>query len=156
MPAKMPRFYFDLTQAKKYLEQGQTPWTPAVPQVLQLREGLRTIEKEGLQNCFARHARFANATREGVKALGLKLLAEESCASNAVTSSLTPAFTWSSSADRLAGLLAYRIEVASNSGFSGTVISAVRAAGQTNWTCATRSSPPPFLASSRLFRSSSI
>jgi aspartate aminotransferase-like enzyme len=88
--AKMPRFYFDLAKAKSYLEQGQTPWTPAVPQVLQLREGLRLLEKEGLQHCFARHARFARATREGVKALGLTLLADESCASNAVTSVRNP------------------------------------------------------------------
>ena len=88
--ARIPRFYFDLAKAKSYLEQGQTPWTPAVPQVFQLREGLRLIEKEGLQNCFARHAKFAKATREGVKALGLKLLADESCASNAVTSVRNP------------------------------------------------------------------
>jgi len=89
--AKMPRFYFDLAKAKSYLDQGQTPWTPAVPQVFQLREGLRLLEKEGLQNCFARHARFARATREGVKALGLTLLADERCASNAVTSVRNPA-----------------------------------------------------------------
>jgi len=88
--AKMPRFYFDLTKAKSYLEQGQTPWTPAVPQVFQLRAALRLLEKEGLQACFARHARLATATRAGVKALGLKLLADESCASNAVTSVRKP------------------------------------------------------------------
>lgn len=88
--AKMPRFYFDLAQAKRYLEQGQTPWTPAVPQVLQLREGLKLIEKEGLQNCFARHAKLAKATREGVKALGLRLLADEKVASNAVTAVRKP------------------------------------------------------------------
>ncbi len=88
--AKMPRFYFDLGKAKNYLEQGQTPWTPAVPQVLQLRQGLRLLEKEGLKNCFARHAKFAKATREGVRALGLTPLAEESCASTAVTSVRNP------------------------------------------------------------------
>ncbi len=88
--AKMPRFYFDLGQAKRYLAEGQTPWTPAVPQVLQLREALKLLEKEGLRNCIARHARLARATREGVKALGLKLLADESCASNAVTSVRNP------------------------------------------------------------------
>ena len=88
--AKMPRFYFDLGAAKRYLQQGETPWTPAVPQVLQLREALKLLEKEGLQNCFARHARLAKATREGVKALGLKLLADEAVASNAVTSVRKP------------------------------------------------------------------
>jgi aspartate aminotransferase-like enzyme len=88
--AKMPRFYFDLEKAKSYLEQGQTPWTPAVPQVFQLQEGLKLLEREGLQDCFARHAKLAKAVREGVKALGLKLLADESCASNAVTSVRRP------------------------------------------------------------------
>ncbi len=88
--SKMPRYYFDLAKAKSYLEQGQTPWTPAVPQVFQLRAALRLLEKEGLQACFARHARLAKAAREGVKALGLKLLADESCASNAVTSVRKP------------------------------------------------------------------
>jgi len=88
--AKMPRFYFCLKQAKKYLDQGQTPWTPAVPQVLQLREALKLLEKEGRENCLARHARLAKATREGVKALGLKLLADEAVASNAVTAVRKP------------------------------------------------------------------
>jgi len=88
--AKMPRFYFDLAKAKSYLDQGQTPWTPAVPQVLQLREALKLLEKEGLQNCFARHARLANATRAGVRGLGLKLLADEAHASNAVTAVRRP------------------------------------------------------------------
>lgn len=88
--AKIPRFYFDLERAQKYLEQGQTPWTPAVSLVFQLQAGLTMIEQEGLQNCFARHARLAKATREGAKALGLKLLADERVASNAVTSIRKP------------------------------------------------------------------
>ena len=88
--AKTPRFYFDLEKARSYLELGQTPWTPAVPQVFQLEQGLALLEKEGLQSCFRRHARLAKAVREGVKALGLKLLADESCASNAVTSVRRP------------------------------------------------------------------
>ena len=88
--AKIPRFYFDLARARDYLAQGQTPWTPAVPLVFQLREALRLLEAEGLGNCMARHARLAKATREGVKALGLTLLADEKVASNAVTSVRKP------------------------------------------------------------------
>jgi len=88
--AKMPRFYFDLARARDYLARGETPWTPAVPQVLQLREALKMLEAEGLDNCVKRHARLAKATREGVKALGLKLLADEKVASNAVTSVRKP------------------------------------------------------------------
>jgi aspartate aminotransferase-like enzyme len=88
--ARMPRFYFDLKQARRYLQDGQTPWTPAVPQVFQLQEALRLLEQEGLRDCVARHARLAKAAREGAKALGLKLLADESVASNAVTAVRRP------------------------------------------------------------------
>lgn len=88
--ARMPRFYFDLKQARRYLQEGQTPWTPAVPQVFQLQAALRLLEQEGLRNCFARHAKLARATREGVKALGLKLLADEAVASSAVTAVRRP------------------------------------------------------------------
>jgi aspartate aminotransferase-like enzyme len=88
--AKLPRFYFDLGKARDYLAQGETPWTPAVPLVLQLREALRLLEKEGLDNCLERHARLARATRAGLKALGLKLLADEKVASSAVTSVRKP------------------------------------------------------------------
>jgi aspartate aminotransferase-like enzyme len=88
--AKMPRFYWDLKKAKDYLERGQTPWTPAVPQFFQLREALKILEAEGLQACFARHARLAAAVRAGVGALGLKLFADPAHASNAVTSVKKP------------------------------------------------------------------
>ena len=38
--AKMPRFYWDFSQAKSYLERGQTPWTPAVTVVYSLAVAL--------------------------------------------------------------------------------------------------------------------
>jgi aspartate aminotransferase-like enzyme len=88
--ATIPRFYWDLGKAKDYLARGQTPWTPAVPQVLQLQKALQILEEEGLQACFARHARLAGAARAGVQALGLKLVADPSHASNAVTSVRKP------------------------------------------------------------------
>jgi aspartate aminotransferase-like enzyme len=88
--AKMPRFYWDLSKAKDYLARGQTPWTPAVPQVLQLQLALEILLADGMQALFERHARQAAAVRAGVGALGLKLLADQSCASNAVTSVRKP------------------------------------------------------------------
>jgi aspartate aminotransferase-like enzyme len=88
--ATIPRFYWDLAKAKSYFDRGQTPWTPAVPQVFQLREGLRILEAEGLQTCLARHARLAAAARAGVQALGLKLFADPQHASNAVTAVRCP------------------------------------------------------------------
>ena len=83
--AMMPRFYWDFTRAKNYLEKGQTPWTPAVTTVFALSVSLEMMMKEGLDNIVARHARIGQATREGVKSLGLSLFAEESYASNTVT-----------------------------------------------------------------------
>jgi aspartate aminotransferase-like enzyme len=88
--ATIPRFYWDLGKAKDYLARGQTPWTPAVPQVFQLRKALQILEEEGLQACFARHALQAGAVRAGVQALGLTPFADPSHASNAVTSVRKP------------------------------------------------------------------
>ena len=86
--AKMPRFYWDFSQAKSYLEKAvpQTPWTPAVSIIFALSVSLEMMLKEGLANINARHARVAKAARDGVKSLGLSLFAEESHASNTVTS----------------------------------------------------------------------
>ena len=41
--------------------------------------------KEGLANIIARHTRVGQATRVGIKSLGLSLFAEDSHASNTVT-----------------------------------------------------------------------
>ena len=83
--AKIPRFYWDFTRAKNYLERGQTPWTPVVSIVFALAVSLDMMVKEGLPSIFARHARVAQAVRDGVKSLGLSLFADEKCASNTVT-----------------------------------------------------------------------
>jgi len=83
--AKMPRFYWDFAKAKSYLEKGETPWTPAISVVFAFAVALDMILKEGLANVFARHARVAQAARDGIKSLGLSPFAEESHASNTVT-----------------------------------------------------------------------
>jgi len=83
--AKMPCFYWDFTQAKSYLEKGQTPWTPAISTVFALAVSLEMILKEGLANVVARHTRVAKVARDGVKSLGLPLFADENYASNTVT-----------------------------------------------------------------------
>jgi aspartate aminotransferase-like enzyme len=83
--AKMPRFYWDFSQARSYLEKGQTPWTPAIPVIYAMALSLEMMLKEGLPNIVARHARVAKMVREEVKALGLTLFADERYASNTVT-----------------------------------------------------------------------
>jgi len=88
--AKMPRFYWDFTKAKDFLEKDQTPFTPAVSLFYALDAALKMLADEGLSNIFARHARLGQKAREGVKSLGLSLFANESCASNTITAILSP------------------------------------------------------------------
>jgi aspartate aminotransferase-like enzyme len=88
--AKMPRFYMDIKAAKEYFERGQTPWTPALPQMFGLKVALDTILKEGLQASFERHRRMGKAVREGVRAMGLQLFADPAHASNTVTAMISP------------------------------------------------------------------
>jgi aspartate aminotransferase-like enzyme len=83
--ARMPRYYWDFSKAKDYLQIGQTPWTPAVSICYAIDATLDLMLAEGLPNIFARHARIAQMTRNGVKSLGLSLFARHSHASNTVT-----------------------------------------------------------------------
>jgi aspartate aminotransferase-like enzyme len=90
--AKMPRFYWDFGKAKQYLAKEENPWTPAVNIIYALTVSLDMIMQEGLQNCFARHAKIAKMCRESAKAMGLKLVAaDEKYASNTVSSVYLPA-----------------------------------------------------------------
>ena len=89
--AGMPRFYFDLEEARKYLDRGQTPWTPNLSAMYGLRAALENIMAEGLEGVFDRHAALGQFTRDGVRALGLELLCtDENRASNTVTAVKMP------------------------------------------------------------------
>ncbi len=81
-------YYLDLKLYKKKMEVYQTPYTPALPLFFALKEALRIIEEEGLENRIKRHRIFSKAVREWAKAAGLKLfpkLNEFSKYSNTVT-----------------------------------------------------------------------
>ena len=87
----MPKFYFDLAEAKKYLESGQTPWTPNLSAIYGLRLALEKMTDEGIENIFARHNSVAEYTRDEVKNLGLQLLpTDEKRASDTVTAIKMP------------------------------------------------------------------
>ena len=89
--AAMPRFYFDLAAAKRYMEQGQTPWTPAISLYFALDAALGSLVAEGLEAIHARHARAGNRVRSRVKAMGLDLFpSDERFASNTVTAIRSP------------------------------------------------------------------
>ena len=89
--ARMPRFYFDLRAAKSYLERGQTPFTPNVALLYGLQLALDKLLEEGMESVYERHASIAEFTRQGVKRLGLELLAQDEIyASNTVTAIKIP------------------------------------------------------------------
>jgi aspartate aminotransferase-like enzyme len=76
--AKLPRFYFDLNLERKNQQKGSGAFTPAVSLIFGLRASLNMIQREGLENVYARHARLCRAARAAATALGLKLLAPDS------------------------------------------------------------------------------
>ena len=87
--ATLPKFYFNLADELKYVAKNEVRFTPAVSIMVGLREALRMLEAEGLQNVFKRHDRLARATRAGVEALGLELFAKAT-PSPALTAVLPP------------------------------------------------------------------
>ncbi|MFN2483854.1 MAG: alanine--glyoxylate aminotransferase family protein [Candidatus Limnocylindria bacterium] len=106
--AQMPRFYWDFREARRWSGEAQTPWTPAVSVLYGLRVGLDRIEAEGRERTWARHEAIANATRSGLEALGLRLVAAPAHRSNTVTAAWLPeGVAWSelSAQARAAGLV---------------------------------------------------
>ena len=83
-------FYLDLAAHLKSLEKNDTPWTPAVPLFLALREALLLLKAEGLETRLERTHRLAEATRAAVDALGLELFPERRYASDTVTAVKNP------------------------------------------------------------------
>lgn len=83
--AKLPKYYLDLGKYRKDAAKNSFPFTPPVNLIVALQATLQMMQKEGLENIFARHQRLKNATREAVKALSLPLFAPDSAASPAIT-----------------------------------------------------------------------
>ncbi|HUU37670.1 MAG TPA: alanine--glyoxylate aminotransferase family protein [Candidatus Desulfaltia sp.] len=74
--AKLPRFYFDAKKAKKNLEKKTSPWTPGISLIIQQKKALDIIKAQGLEGLLEHHRILGEATRAGIKALGLELLAK--------------------------------------------------------------------------------
>jgi alanine-glyoxylate transaminase / serine-glyoxylate transaminase / serine-pyruvate transaminase len=89
--ARLPRSYWDWSEQLALNHEGFFPYTPATNLLYGLEESLAMLRAEGLARVFARHARYAEATRRAVRAWGLDILAAEAReASAAVTAVLTP------------------------------------------------------------------
>ena len=72
----LQKFYFDAKKYKKNLEKRTTPYTPAVSLVIQQKKALDIIKSIGLEKLFEHHRILGDATRAGVKAIGLELLSK--------------------------------------------------------------------------------
>ncbi len=83
-------FYLDLAAHLKSLEKNDTPWTPAVPLFLALREALVLLKEESLARRLERTHRLASATRAAADALGLELFPDRRYASDTVTAIRNP------------------------------------------------------------------
>ncbi len=72
------RVYFDLEDFRKTNKDGYFPYTPAISLLYGLRESLRMLFEEGLENVFARHRFLASGVRAAVQdGWGLDLCARE-------------------------------------------------------------------------------
>ena len=88
--ADLPRFYLDLGKARKDAAKNSTPFTTSVNMVMALQASLEMMQREGLENIFARHLRHREAIRAAMKALNLGLLAPDEAASASITSVVPP------------------------------------------------------------------
>jgi len=89
--ATMRRAYFELSDQLKNNATGYFPFTPPTQLLHGLRKSLDRLQKEGLENVIARHARLASGVRAAVQAWGLSTAAEHvSFASNTVTAIRVP------------------------------------------------------------------
>ncbi|MGH2739076.1 MAG: pyridoxal-phosphate-dependent aminotransferase family protein [Actinomycetota bacterium] len=90
--ASSPRFYFDWAAYQKSydLSDPENPYTPAISLMLGLREALRIFDAEGHDAVLVRHRMLSEATKEGVRALGLDLFGENPERAWAVTAVRIP------------------------------------------------------------------
>jgi aspartate aminotransferase-like enzyme len=84
-------FYLDLAAHLDSLSKDDTPFTPAVPLFLALREALLLLKEETLAGRLARTHQLADATRAAADAIGLELFPDRAYASDTVTAIKNPA-----------------------------------------------------------------
>jgi len=65
------RSYWDWQDVIAINKAGTWPYTPAINRLFGLREAIKMLEEEGLENVFARHKRHSAATRAAMKVWGL-------------------------------------------------------------------------------------
>ena len=72
----LPRFYFDARASRKSFGNHTSPWTPGTSLIFQQAKALENIRRWGLERLIEHHRILGEATRSGILALGLELLAD--------------------------------------------------------------------------------
>jgi alanine-glyoxylate transaminase/serine-glyoxylate transaminase/serine-pyruvate transaminase len=72
--AKLPKAFWGWDEMLAANKNGFFPYTPATNLLYGLREALKMLEDEGLENVFARHTKHGEATRRAVETWGLTVL----------------------------------------------------------------------------------
>lgn len=75
--AALPRSYWNFGEIREFLAKDETPGTTPVHSVQQVSEALALMDREGLDNVYARHANMADRLRQGIAELGLELQCPE-------------------------------------------------------------------------------
>jgi alanine-glyoxylate transaminase / serine-glyoxylate transaminase / serine-pyruvate transaminase len=114
--ARLPRSYWDWQEMLKPNRSGFFPYTPPTNLLYGLREALKMMNEEGLENIFRRHDRHAEATRAAVRAWGLEIVCEEP---REYSSSLTAVFTpQGHDADKLRAVILEHFDMSLGAGLS--------------------------------------
>jgi len=71
------RSYWDWHDILQQNKHGSWPYTPATNMLYGLKEAIKMLMEEGLDNVFTRHRRLAAATRAAVRAWNLEILCQD-------------------------------------------------------------------------------
>ena len=89
--SKVQSFYFNLKDLQEYWNQTRAyHHTSPISMTYALRESLRMMMEEGIDNRITRHAKTAAALRAGLQALGIGLLADSDYRLNPLTTAVVP------------------------------------------------------------------
>jgi alanine-glyoxylate transaminase/serine-glyoxylate transaminase/serine-pyruvate transaminase len=75
--SQLPKSFWSWEDMLTMNKQGFFPYTPATMMLFGLAESIDMLHEEGLDNVFARHNRFAEATRRAAKAWGLDIICND-------------------------------------------------------------------------------
>ena len=112
--AKLPRAFWAWDEMLEMNKSGYFPYTPNTNLLYGLNESIDMLLEEGLANVFARHQRWAEGVRAGVRAWGLEIqCADPAVYSPILTGVVTPVGV---DADRVRKLIHERFDLSLGTG----------------------------------------